>query len=91
MSIVINQEMFLRIFILIVLLTVPANSEIKEKLFEIQLRPCNEKSINSKFKDPNFYHPITFDINFNNEKYRKPINLIKACTRGKKLMFISSR
>ena len=91
MSIVINQEMFLRIFILIVLLTVPANSEIKEKLFEIQLRPCNEKTIDSKFKDPNFYHPITFDINFNNEKYRKPINLIKACTKGKKLMFISNK
>ena len=44
-----------------------------------------EKNINSKFKDPNFYHPITFDINFNNQKYRKPINLIKACTKGKKL------
>ena len=91
MSIVINQEMFLRIFILIALLTVPANSEIKEKLFEIQLRPCNEKTIDSKFKDPNFYHPITFDINFNNEKYKNPINLIKACTKGKKLMFISNR
>ena len=91
MSIVINQEMFLRIFFLIVLLTVPANSEIKEKFFEIQLRPCNEKSINSKFKDPNFYHPITFDINFNNGKYKNPINLIKACTKGKKLMFISNR
>ena len=91
MSIGINEEMFLRIFFLIILLTVPANSKNKEKFFEIQLRPCNEKTINSKFKDPNFYHPITFDINFNNEKYKNPINFIKACTKGKKLMFISNR
>ena len=65
--------------------------EINEKFFEIKLKPCDQNYQESEFKDPHFYHPISFDINFNKKIYKKPINLIKACTISKKLKFIINK
>ena len=80
--------MLVRILFMIGILTVAAHSESNEKFFEIKLKPCNIKSQNSKFREPNFYHPISFDINLKKKILKHPINLINACTVGNKLMFI---
>ena len=82
--------MLVRILFIITILTVAAHSENNEKFFEIKLKPCNIKSQNSKFKEPNFYHPISFDVNLGKKTLKHPINKINACTVGKKLMFIKN-
>tara|TARA_B110001452_G_scaffold24653_1_gene19449 strand:- start:76 stop:324 length:249 start_codon:yes stop_codon:yes gene_type:complete len=82
--------MLVRILFIIGILTVAAYSENNEKFFEIKLKPCNVKSQNSKFKEPNFYHPIYFDINLRKKTLKHPINIINACTVGNKLMFIKN-
>ena len=80
--------MFIRTILIFLLLMVAVKAEKNEKFFQIKLNSCSVKKDNSKFKDPNFYHPISFDINFNKKIHKKPINLIKACTIGNKLIFI---
>ena len=83
--------MLARILFIICILTVAAHSENNEKFFEIKLKPCNIKSQNSKFREPNFYHPISFDVNLRKKKFKHPINIINACTVGNKLMFIKNK
>ena len=83
--------MLVRILFIITILTVGAHSKNNEKIFEIKLKPCNVKFQNSKFKEPNFYHPISFDINLRKKTFKHPINLINACTVGNKLMFIKNK
>ena len=83
--------MLVRILFIISILTVAAHSENNEKFFEIKLKPCDIKSQNSKFKEPNFYHPISFDINLRKKILKHPINIINACTVGNKLMFIKNK
>ena len=80
--------MLARILFIISALTVAAHSETNGKFFEIKLKSCNVKFQNSKFKEPNFYHPISFDINLRKKTLKHPINIINACTVGNKLMFI---
>ena len=79
------------ILFIIGILTVAAHAENNEKFFEIKLNPCNFKSQNSEFKKPNFYHPISFDINLRKKTFKHPINIINACTVGNKLMFIKNK
>ena len=83
--------MLVRILFIISILTVSAHSENNEKFFEIKLKPCNVKLQDSKFKEPNFYHPISFDINLRKKTLKHPINIINACTVGNKLMFIKNK
>ena len=83
--------MLARILFIIGILTVAAHSENNEKFFEIKLKACNIKFENSKFKEPNFYHPISFDINLRKKTLKHPINIINACKVGNKLMFIKNK
>ena len=83
--------MLIRILFALVIIVNPVAAEINEKFFEIKLRPCNQNYKKSEYKDPYFYHPISFDMNFNKKIYKKPINLIKACTISKKLKFIINK
>ena len=83
--------MLVRILFIISILSVAAHSENNEKFFEIKLKPCTVKFQNSKFKEPNFYHPISFDINLRKKTFKHPINIINACTEGNKLMFIKNK
>ena len=82
--------MLVKILIIISILTVAAHSKNNEKFFEIILKPCNIKSQNSKFKEPNFYHPISFDINLRKKTLKYPVSIINACTVGNKLIFIKN-
>ena len=70
---------------------VSAYSENVEKFFEIKLKSCSEKTEYSKFQEPYFYHPISFNINLTKKTIKHPINLINACTVGNKLMFIKNQ
>ena len=83
--------MLVGILFIMTILSVAAHSENNEKFFEIKLKPCNIKSLNSDFKEPNFYYPISFDINLRKKTLKYPINIIKACTVGNKLMFIKNK
>ena len=83
--------MLVGILFIMTILSVAAHSENNEKFFEIKLKPCNIKSQNSKFKEPNFYHPISFDVNLGKKTLKHPINIINACTVGNKLMFIKNK
>ena len=83
--------MLTRIIIILVILIGPVSAKTIEKFFEIKLKSCNQKSAKSEFIDPHFYHPLSFDINFNEKIYKKPINLIKACKADKGLKFIINK
>ena len=83
--------MLIRILFALIIIISPVGAEINEKFFEIKLKPCDQNYQESEFKDLHFYHPISFDINFNKKIYKKPINLIKACTISKKLKFIINK
>lgn len=80
--------MLIRIIFFLIILINPVFAENNKKFFEIKLKPCDQKFEESMFKDPYFYHPVNFNINFNKKTYKKPLTLIKACTVSKSLKLI---